>query len=69
MYSGAEAIQKSFSSLLFGVKLFTALVSKVVPDELADMAQRYEEFRERNGYNNDRGGRGDRGGGGGGRAV
>lgn len=40
-----------------------------MPDELADMAQRYEEFRERNGYNNDRGGRGDRGGGGGGRVV
>lgn len=40
-----------------------------MPDELADMAQRYEEFRERNGYSNDRGGRGDRGGGGGGKAV
>lgn len=33
------------------------------------MAQRYEEFRERNGYNNDRGGRGDRGGGRGGRVA
>ena len=36
---------------------------QVVPDELADMAQRYEEFRERNGYNNEGGGRGGRGGG------
>lgn len=33
------------------------------------MAQRYEEFRERNGYNNDSGGRGDRGGGRGGRVA
>ena len=37
-----------------------------MPDELAEMAQRYEQYRERNGYNNDRGGRGDRRGGGGG---
>lgn len=36
-----------------------------VPDELADMAQRYQEFRERNGCNNEGGGRGGRGGGGG----
>ena len=34
--------------------------SQEVPDELADMAQRYEEFRERNGYND----RGERGSGG-----
>lgn len=42
---------------------FIAVGLKVVPDELADMAQRYEEFRERNGYNNEGGGRGGRGGG------
>ena len=42
---------------------FIAVGLQVVPDELADMAQRYEEFRERNGYNNEGGGRGGRGGG------
>ncbi|XP_073258696.1 probable ATP-dependent RNA helicase DDX43 [Porites lutea] len=49
-------------------KLINIMVeaNQVVPDELADMAQRYEEFRERNGYNNEGGGRGGRGGGGGG---
>lgn len=41
-------------------KLISIMVeaNQEVPDELADMAQRYEEFRERNGYNNDRGERG-----------
>lgn len=37
-------------------------VSQEVPDELADMAERYQEFRDRNGYNKE-GGRGGRRGG------
>lgn len=46
-------------------KLISIMVeaNQEVPDELADMAQRYEEFRERNGYN-DRGERGSGGRGG-----
>ncbi|PFX20883.1 probable ATP-dependent RNA helicase DDX43 [Stylophora pistillata] len=49
-------------------KLINIMVeaNQEVPDELADMAQRYEEFRERSGYNDDKGERrgGGRGGGG-----
>lgn len=47
-------------------KLINIMVeaNQEVPDELADMAERYQEFRDRNGYNKE-GGRGGRRGGGG----
>ena len=45
---------RCYRLLLFG--------SQEVPDELADMAERYQEFRDRNGYNKE-GGRGGRRGG------
>ena len=43
--------------------ILSLVVLQEVPDELADMAERYQEFRDRNGYDNG-GERRGRGGGG-----